>query len=38
MGLYDDPVPAILHDGGAGFIVGGSAEEDPMASSLFQAS
>ena len=38
MGLYDDLVPVILHGGGAGSTVGGGAEEDPMASSLFQAS
>ena len=37
MGLYDDPVPATLHGGGAGSTVGGGAEEDPMASSLSQA-
>ena len=34
MGLYNDPVPATLCGGGAGFTVDGSAEEDPMASSL----
>ena len=34
MGLYDNLVPATLHDGGAGSTVGGGAEEDPMASSL----
>ena len=38
MELYNDPVPATLHGGGAGSIVNGDAEEDPMASSLFQAS
>ena len=34
MGLYDDPVPATLHGGGAGSTVDGNAEEDPMVSSL----
>ena len=38
MGLYDDLVPVTLHDGGAGSIVGGGIEEDPMASSLSRAS
>ena len=34
MVLYNDPVPATLHDGGAGSTMGGGAEEDPMASFL----
>ena len=38
MGLYDDPVPATLHGGGAGSTMGGGAEKDPMASSSSQAS
>ena len=38
MRLYNDPVPATLHGGGAGFTVDGGTEEDPMASSSSQAS
>ena len=38
MELYNDLVPATLCGGGAGSTVGGGAEEDPMASSLSQAS
>ena len=37
MGLYDDLISVTLHGGGAGSIVGGGAEKDPMASSLSQA-
>ena len=36
MGLYDDPVLATIYGGGAGSIVGGGAEKDPIASSSSQ--